>query len=59
MSNQELLKRIDYSLGIFGEALLDLKLEQEKLSARIAFIAPTDSDIAREVESFITKSLAA
>lgn len=59
MSNQELAERIDYSLGIFGDAILELARTQEELAARIAFIAPTDSDITQEVEAFIAKSLAA
>lgn len=48
-----------YSLEVFASALLDLKHQQEELADRIAFIAPTESDIAHEVDQFISKSLAA
>lgn len=59
MSNQELADRIDASLGIFCEAILDMKREQQELAARIAFVMPTDGDIRREVDEFITRALAA
>jgi hypothetical protein len=55
----ERLEKIDYALGIFCDALIDLKRQQQELAARISFIAPTQGDITREVEEFIDKSLAA
>jgi len=59
LSNQELAEHIDFSLGVFCEAILDLKRQQNELAERIRFIAPTESDITREVDQFIAKSLAA
>jgi hypothetical protein len=46
-------------MGIFCDSMLELKQQQKELAARIAFVMPTEGDIAREVDDFITKSLAA
>jgi len=58
VSNQKLAERIDYSLSVFCDAILKLKLQQEELADRVVFIAPTDADISREVDRFIERSLA-
>lgn len=58
-SNRDLLEHINYSLGLLGDAVIALERQQKELADRIAFIAPTQSDITREVEAFIDKSLAA
>jgi hypothetical protein len=59
ISNRELADRIDFALNTFCEAILDLKRQQHELAERIRFIAPTQSDVTREVQEFIDKSLAA
>jgi hypothetical protein len=59
VSNRELAERIDLAMRVFCDSLLDLRKQQEELVARIAFVMPTEGDIAREVDDFITKSLAA
>jgi hypothetical protein len=59
LSNQELADRVDFALECFAETIISLKRQQQELAERIAFIAPTESDIRREVENFITKTLAA
>lgn len=57
-SNRELAEHIDLALSCFADTLQRLDRQQQQLAERIAFIAPTESDIRREVESFIN-SLAA
>jgi hypothetical protein len=59
LSNQELAEHVDFALHCFADTILKLERQQQQLAERIAFIAPTESDIRREVESFIRNSLAA
>jgi hypothetical protein len=58
MSNTQLARRIDNSLDMFADVLRDLVYTQKKLEARIAFILPCESDIAREVDDFIESATA-
>jgi hypothetical protein len=57
-SNRELFEHVDLALDCFEKSLQRLERQQKELTERIAFIAPTESDIRQEVESFINGSLA-
>lgn len=56
MSNKQLADLLDSHTAMVVDALLSLRRQHEELAARIAFIAPTDADIAREVDQFIASS---
>ena len=58
ISNKELADRIDHAVEVFCDAVLSLERQQKELAARIAYVHPTQSDVTREVEEFIDKSLA-
>jgi hypothetical protein len=53
VTNAELAGYVGESLNIFCHELVAMRKQQERLEARIAFIAPTESDIVREVDEFI------
>ena len=49
---------MDLALDCFEQSLVALQRQQKELAERIAYIAPTQSDIEREVDTFIGRSLA-
>jgi DNA-directed RNA polymerase subunit F len=59
LSNQQLAKEIRgvrESLTAFCDELIKLREQQTEIAARIAFIAPTDQDIVREVDAFVERA---
>ena len=58
MTNDQLADYVGQSLVVFCDELVAMRKQTERLEARIAFIAPTESDIAREVDAFIQSATA-
>ena len=56
-SNRELFEHVDLALDCFDKSLARLERQQKELAGRIQYIAPTPSEMKREVEEFIERSL--
>jgi len=56
VTNRELSNSVNFALGVFADKLIAMQGQQEELAARIAFIAPTPSEIDREVDHFIASA---
>lgn len=57
LSNRELFEHIDLSLDCFEKSLMRLERQQKELAGRIQFLMPTPSEVTREIDEFIERSL--
>jgi hypothetical protein len=57
MTNAQLADHVSRMFGTMTREVVRLRQQQERMEARLAFIAPAPADIRREVDDFISSAL--